>query len=559
MSREAPARAGRREWIGLGVLALPTMVLSMDLSVLHLAAPSLSADLAPSGGQLLWILDVYGFLVAGFLMTMGTLGDRIGRRRLLLLGAAAFAVASAVAAFAPSAELLILARVLLGVAGSTVMPSTLALLAGMFRDPTQRTFTFAFWMTCFTAGEAIGPLVGGALLQHFWWGSVFLIGVPVMVLLLVTGPLLLPEQREESTGRFDVVGALLSLTAVLSVVYGAKRTAASGPSLPATAWIVGGLAVGAVFLRQQRRAEQPLVDLGLFRRRAFSAGLATQTLAVAAMAGSQLLVIQYLQAVLGLSPLAAGLWTVPSVLCGIGATLLAPRLVRRVRPALVISAGLGMAAVGAVLIASTVTRESLAWTVVSFTVLYTGVTPTLALTTEAIVGSAPPERAGLASGISQSGAELGLAGGMAFFGTVAMVVYQDRLAEDMPDGLTTSARDEAHETVGGALAVVERLPGELGTALREAARHAFAGGLQLAAVLSAVGLTLAALLAGLFLRDMPATGDLPAEEGREEPRGSARETEAARETETARRVEETALPGEAGRAPDDTRGASAAN
>ncbi|WEV24239.1 MFS transporter [Streptomyces sp. 71268] len=512
MSREAPARAGRREWIGLGVLALPTMVLSMDLSVLHLAAPSLSADLAPSGAQLLWILDVYGFLVAGFLMTMGTLGDRIGRRRLLLFGAAAFAVASAVAACAPTAELLILARALLGIAGSTVMPSTLALLSGMFRDPAQRTFAFAFWMTCFTAGEAIGPLVGGALLQHFWWGSVFLIGVPVMMLLLVTGPLLLPEQREPATGRFDLVGALLSLAAVLSVVYGAKRMAVSGPSLTATAWIAGGLAVGVVFLRQQRRVEEPLMDVGLFRHRAFSAGLATQTLAVAAMAGSQLLVLQYLQAVLGLSPLAAGLWTVPSVLCGIGATLLAPRLVRRVRPALVISAGLGMAAVGAALIASTVTRESLAWTVISFTVLYTGVTPTLALTTEAIVGSAPAERAGLASGISQSGAELGLAGGMAFFGTVAMVVYQDRLSEDMPDRLSASARDEAHETVGGALDVVDRLPDELGTALREAARHAFAGGLQLAAALSAVGLALAASLSVLFLRGMPATQDSPAAE-----------------------------------------------
>ncbi|MGW5676582.1 MFS transporter [Streptomyces sp. NPDC003860] len=500
VKREAPARAGRREWIGLGVLALPTMVLSMDLTVLHVAAPSLSAELAPTGGQLLWILDVYGFLVAGFLMTMGTLGDRIGRRRLLLVGAAAFAAASVLAAFANGAELLILARGLLGVAGATLMPSTLALLTTMFRDPAQRTFAFALWMTCFTAGEAIGPLVGGAMLQHFWWGSVFLIGVPVMLLLLVTGPLLLPEQRGATAGRFDLTSALLSLVAVLSVVYGAKRLAGAGASLEVLAWVVGGLLVGAVFLRRQSRSAEPLVDLGLFRLPAFSAALGTQTLAVCAMAGSQLLVMQYLQTAIGLTPLQAGLWTLPSVLSGIAATLLVPALVRRVRPAAVIVCGLAAAGAGAVVVAGTAAETSLAWTVAGFTVLYAGVPPTLALTTEAIVGSAPPERAGLASGISQSGAELGLAAGMAFLGSVSMAVYQGRLDETAPASLDAAALGEAKETAGGALAVAERLPEGPGAALREAARFAVADGLRTAAVLSAIGLLGAALLAAVFLR-----------------------------------------------------------
>ncbi|MEU9605614.1 MFS transporter [Streptomyces sp. NPDC048057] len=507
---EAPARAGRREWIGLGVLALPTTVLAMDLTVLHVAAPSLGADLAPTGGQLLWILDVYGFLVAGFLMTMGTLGDRIGRRRLLLVGAAAFAVASVLAAFAPGAELLILARALLGVAGATLMPSTLALLTTMFRDPAQRTFAFALWMTCFTAGEAIGPLVGGAMLQYFWWGSVFLIGVPVMLLLLVTGPLLLPEQRGAGAGRFDLTSALLLLVAVLSVVYGAKRLAGAGASLEVLAWVVGGLLVGAVFLRRQRRSAEPLVDLDLFRLPAFSAALGTQTLAVCAMAGSQLLVMQYLQTAIGLTPLQAGLWTLPSVLSGIAATLLVPALVRRVRPAVVITCGLATAGAGAVAVAATATEASLAWTVASFTVVYTGVTPTLALTTNAIVGSAPPERAGLASGISQSGAELGLAAGMAFLGSVSMAVYQGRLGETAPASLDATVLQEAKETAGGALAVAERLPDEVGAALREAARLAVADGLRTAAVLSAIGLVGAAVLAAVFLRAVPVADD-PAE------------------------------------------------
>ncbi|MFE0423307.1 MFS transporter [Streptomyces sp. NPDC058953] len=517
MTHEAPARAGRREWAGLAVLALPTMVLSMDLTVLHLATPGLSSALAPTGGQLLWILDVYGFLVAGFLMTMGTLGDRIGRRRLLLAGAAAFAAASALAALADTAELLIAARALLGVAGATLMPSTLALLTGMFRDPAQRTFAFAVWMTCFTAGEAIGPLVGGVMLQYFWWGSVFLIGIPVMLLLLVAGPLVLPEQRRPVAGRFDVPGAVLSLVAVLSVVYGAKRLAASGASPAAFAWIAGGLLVGAVFLRRQRRLAEPLVDPALFARPAFGAALATQTLAVAAMAGSQLLVMQYLQVVLGLSPLEAGLWTLPSVLCGIAATLLVPRIVSRVRPTTVIACGLATAAAGAALVAATATRADLALTVASFTVLYTGVTPVLALTTNAIVGSAPPERAGLASGISQSGAELGLAAGMAFLGSAAMAVYRGRIGETAPPGIGTGALHEAEETAGGALAVADRLPDGVGDALRDAAALAFADGLRVAAVLSAIGLAGAAVLAATVLKKSPGTDAEPKQADDTEP------------------------------------------
>src|SRR3954468_8531774 len=224
-------RATRREWIGLAVLALPCLLYSMDLTVLNLAVPQISAQLRPSSAQLLWILDIYGFMIAGSLITMGTLGDRIGRRRLLMIGAAAFGAASVLAAFATSTSMLIGTRALLGMAGATLAPSTLSLIRTMFRDPQQRTVAISVWITSYSAGGAIGPLVGGVLLEHFWWGSVFLVGVPVMLLLLAVGPALLPEYRDPSARRLDLPSAALSLAAVLAVIYGLKRFAESGAAM----------------------------------------------------------------------------------------------------------------------------------------------------------------------------------------------------------------------------------------------------------------------------------------------------------------------------------------
>src|SRR5687768_5332864 len=272
------SKATRREWIGLSVIALPCVLYSMDLTVLNLAVPHLSADLKPTSAQLLWILDIYGFLVAGSLITMGTLGDRIGRRRLLMIGAAAFGVASVIAAFANSAEMLIAARALLGVAGATLAPSTLSLIRNMFLDPNQRTFAIGVWVTSYSVGGAIGPLLGGILLEYFWWGSVFLLGVPVMLLLLVLGPVLLPEYRDPKAGRLDLLSAALSLAAVLSVIYGLKRIAEDGPGWLPVLSIVTGLGLGLLFLRRQRRLADPLIDLRLFRVPAFSASLVTYTL-----------------------------------------------------------------------------------------------------------------------------------------------------------------------------------------------------------------------------------------------------------------------------------------
>jgi len=287
-----PSKAGRREWIGLAVIALPCLLYSMDLTVLNLAVPSLAADLKPSGAQLLWIVDIYGFLVAGGLITMGTLGDRIGRRRLLLIGAGAFGVASVLAAFSTSAESLIAARAVLGVAGATLAPSTLSLIRNMFHDPHQRTIAVGVWITSYSAGAAIGPPLGGILLQHFWWGSVFLVGVPVMILLLVLGPVLLPEFRDPEARRLDLVSAALSLAAVLLSIYGLKHMAQHGPGWRPALFIVAGLATGIVFLRRQTGLEDPLIDVRLLRMPAFGASLATYMFATFVAFGSFFFIAQ---------------------------------------------------------------------------------------------------------------------------------------------------------------------------------------------------------------------------------------------------------------------------
>jgi DHA2 family multidrug resistance protein-like MFS transporter len=271
-------RATRREWIGLAVIALPCMLYSMDLTVLNLAVPAISAQLKPSSAELLWIVDIYGFMVAGCLITMGTLGDRIGRRRLLLVGAAAFGVASVLAAFSSTSAMLIASRALLGIAAATLAPSTLSLIRNMFLDPQQRTVAISVWVMSYSAGAAIGPVIGGVLLEYFWWGSVFLINVPVMVLLLFLAPLFLPEFRDPNAGRLDIVSAGQSLAAVLAVIYGLKHIAEQGLSLAAGTAIGAGLAVAFLFVRRQRKLAEPLIDMRLFRAPAFSAAIATNLL-----------------------------------------------------------------------------------------------------------------------------------------------------------------------------------------------------------------------------------------------------------------------------------------
>ncbi len=390
MSANDALRAGRRDWIGLAVLLLACVVYSMDLTVLYLALPELSEDLEPSSAQLLWIADIYGFMVAGLLITMGTLGDRIGRRRLLLIGAAAFAVASLLAAFSTSAEMLIASRALLGIAGATVAPSTLSLIRNMFPDSGQRTFAIGMWITAYSLGGALGPLLGGVLLEFFWWGSVFLLAVPVMALLLVLGPVLLPEFRDPAAGRPDLLSAALSLVAVLAVVYGLKQLAQDGLEGLPVASILAGLVFGFAFVRRQRRLTDPLIDLRLFRVPAFSGSLAVYTLGILVLFGTFFFIFQYLQLVLGLTPLVAGLWTLPSFGAFVLGSMLAPMIVRRVRPSTVMSVGLAIGAAGLLLLTQVEAEEGLAVLVAASVVYSLGLAPLFTLTNDLIIGSAPP-------------------------------------------------------------------------------------------------------------------------------------------------------------------------
>jgi DHA2 family multidrug resistance protein-like MFS transporter len=484
-------RAGQREWLGLAVIALPCLLYSMDLTVLNLALPRISAALRPSGPELLWIVDIYGFLLAGFLIPMGTLGDRIGRRRLLLIGAIAFGAASILAAFATSALLLIAARAILGVAASTLAPSTLSLIRNMFLDARQRTLAISVWVMSFSAGAALGPLLGGLLLQRFWWGSVFLLAVPIMLLLLILGPVLLPEYRDPNPRRLDLASASLPLIGVLLVIFGLKQVAQDGVSwLPALA-MAAGLIAGAVFLRRQQRLADPLVDLRLFQIPSFSSALAVNLLGLLAFDGAFLLIAQYLQLVAGLSPWEAGLWTLPWAGGLIVGSVVGPLLVRWVSPQIAITAVLVVAAIGFALLTQVGATSGLVVTAIGSVVFSLGVTPAIALATDLIVGAAPPERAGVASGMSETSTELGGALGIALLGSMGAAVYRSQLV--LPGSVPAGAVAAARNTLAGALAVADQLPAPQAALLRDASRSAFTQGLHV------TGLTSAAIVLGLAI------------------------------------------------------------
>jgi DHA2 family multidrug resistance protein-like MFS transporter len=500
--------ASRRTWFGLAVLCLPTFLVAMDFSVLYLAVPRLTADLAPSGVQQLWIVDIYGFLIAGFLVTMGRLGDRIGRRRLLLIGGAVFGVASVAAAFATGPEWLIASRALLGVAGAAVTPSVLSLVTGMFADERQRSRAIAVYLTCFMGGTTLGPLVGGVLLEYFWWGWVFLVSVPGIVLLLVLGPALLPDQKSPHAGALDLISVVLSLAAILPFVYGLKGLARSGWDwFPAIA-LAFGLAIGVVFVHRQRRLADPLVNLRLFRNRTFSSALVLSFVTALVGAATMLLVTLYLQNVTGLTPLAAGLLLVVPNVIMIGGNLGTPAVAERIRPAYLIAGGLVVAGIGYLAVALTDARSGPERIFIAMCVVMVGTAPLAAMCNHLAMGTVPAEEAGSGASVFQTTVELALGLGIATLATLGTVVYRRDLGG--LDGVPPGAADAAREGIERAIAAAGQLPPEQGDELVATAREAFTSGIQVVGVVSAVfyaGLAVLAVRAFRHVRNIDGGDD----------------------------------------------------
>ncbi|MFD1940960.1 MFS transporter [Paradevosia shaoguanensis] len=514
-----PARATAREWTGLAVLALPSLLVSIDVSVMVLALPHMSAALGADSAQQLWIMDIYSFMLAGFMITMGTLGDRIGRRKLLMFGGAGFGLASILAAFAPSAATLIAARAVLGLAGATMSPSILALITNMFRDPAQRGVAISIWMVCFMAGMTVGPLVGGFMLEHFWWGSVFLLAVPVMLLLLVAAPFLLPEYRDPAAGRLDLLSVVLSLLSILPVVYGLKEMAHAGISALSLAAIAIGLGFSIVFIARQRRLADPLFDLTLFSNRAFSTAVLGM-FGITSTGAVMLYTSQYFQLVLGLSPLHAGLWGLPGVVAMTGMLMLAPILAQRMRPAPLIAGSLVVGALGALLITRADAASGVWPVVVGFMFFNAGCAPMVTLANGIVMSSVRPEKAGSAAGLSETCAEFGFALGIAILGSVGTAIYRAQISVTAPQGLPADIVSAVEDTLASASVAAAQLPEALGRELMTAAGMAFTNGMHVVAAVSAVALLCVAVLVMTRLRHLPpigATGPAEDEEAASQP------------------------------------------
>lgn len=495
-------RVGWRGWAALVVLMLPVLLVSVDNTVLSFALPEISLDLAPSAIEQLWIIDAYPLVLAGLLVTMGTLGDRFGRRRMLLIGATGFAAVSALAAFAPTAALLIAARALMGVFGAMLMPSTLSLLRSIFTDRDQRRLAIAVWASMFSAGSALGPIVGGFLLEHFSWGSVFLMAVPVLVPLLILAPLLVPESRDPHPGRIDPLSILLSLATMVPIVYAIKELAVHGIVSIAPVLFVVGAGFGVLFVRRQLKAEQPMLDMRLFRRGTFSGALLVNLLSVVSLVGFLYFVAQHLQLIVGLSPMQAGFALVPGLVAMIIAGLVVVPIAKRFPARVVVPIALLFSAAGYIAVAFSTAGGSVAVLVAAFAALGIGIGAAETVSNELILSSAPPEKAGAASAVSETAYELGAVLGTSVLGGILTAFYRSHLV--LPEGVAGGAADAARETLAGAMAEAAHLDPTLGQALRDAAATAFDGGVTVTALIGAGLVVLAGVLAAITLRERSA-------------------------------------------------------
>ncbi|MER5611600.1 MFS transporter [Streptomyces sp. NPDC002215] len=505
--RLRPAADGANRWVVLVVLCLSLLLVALDSTVLHVAVPAVTEDLNPSAVGLLWIVDAYPLVCASLLILFGTLGDRVGRRRVLLLGYALFGVASAVAAMADSPAVLIMARALLGVGGAMIMPATLSILRQVFPDRRERAAAIGIWTAVAAVGAATGPVIGGFLVEHFWWGSVFLINVPLMALILPVGRLLLPESRGSHDGPWDVLGALTAAAGVLGVVLGMKRAGAGEVLSPATlAPLLIGAALLVVFVRRQKRRTHPLIDMGLFTRPAFSTAVGCIVIAMLALVGLELIAVQYLQLVLGLSPLQTGLRLLPLTFAAMAAGATGSYTLRRIGPRRMVGWGFVLTAVSVLILTSMGQHDRPALLTAAFVALGFGLQSTLFGAYESMLSEAPADRAGGAAAIGETSYQLGAGMGIALLGSVMNAAYAPGLSKLPEAGVPAGARAAAAHSLGEAYQVADRLGGPLGAVLRSTARNSFITGLHVTLLVSAA-LLLAGALAALRL---PRAMDCPA-------------------------------------------------
>ncbi|MFE9839027.1 MFS transporter [Streptomyces sp. NPDC005551] len=493
--RRREAGAGANRWVVLVVLCVSLLLVAVDATVLHVAVPAVTEDLRPGGIELLWIVDVYPLVCASLLILFGTLGDRVGRRRILLLGYALFGVASAVAAFADTAQVLIAARALLGVGGAMIMPATLSILRQVFPDRRERALAIGIWSAVAAVGAAVGPLLGGFLLEHFWWGSVFLVNIPLMLVSLPVGRRLLPESTGDRDGPWDVVGALMAAAGLFGAVFGVKRLGGGEPPLsPVTLLplLVGG-ALLAAFVRRQRRREKPLVDLRMFARPAFSTSVGCIVLAMLALVGLELIAAQYLQLVLDLSPLETGLRLLPLTVAAMAAGLAGANLLRRFGPRAMVCVGFCVTAAAVISLTAMGEHDNTGLLLLGFVLLGFGLETTLFGAYESMLSEAPPAQAGGAAAIGETSYQLGAGIGIALLGSVMNAAYTPGLSS-VP-GVPAADSAAAGHSLGEAYEVAARLGGPSGAALRDAARDSFVHGLHVTLLVSAGLLLLGAVMA----------------------------------------------------------------
>ncbi|MEU8569700.1 MFS transporter [Streptomyces pathocidini] len=493
---------GADRWAVLVVLCLSLLLVALDATILHVAVPAVTEDLRPSAIELLWIVDVYPLVAASLLILFGTLGDRVGRRRVLLLGYGLFAAASAVAAFAQDPHVLIAARALLGVGGAMIMPATLSILRQIFPERRERALAIGIWSAVAAVGAAIGPLLGGFLLEHFWWGSVFLVNIPLMALCLPVGRRLLPESTGDGDGPWDVLGALMAAFGLFGVVLGVKR-AGGGEAVfhPVT---LGPLLVGAgllaLFVRRQRRRTHPLVDLRMFARPAFGTSVGCIVLAMLALVGLELIATQYLQLVLGLSPLETGLRMVPLTVAAMVAGLFGSRMLQRFGPRTMVALGFALTAAAVLSLTLMGEHDRPGLLATAFVLLGFGLEITLFGAYESMLSESPAEQAGGAAAIGETSYQLGAGIGIALLGSVMNAAYGPGVSA-VP-GVPSDAARAAGHSLGEAYEVARRLGGPDGRALRDAARDSFVHGLHITLLASAALLLFGALAALRLPRTM---------------------------------------------------------